>query len=67
MPGTAAAQLRVRRPILLLWAEGYLRMTAELMRRGYEPLVLDMSAFRKVDGNLMHFPKYCELSDSGEC
>jgi len=36
----------------VLVAEGYPRMTEELVRRGYDPLVLDMSEFRKMDGGL---------------
>lgn len=36
----------------VLAAEGYPQMTAELRRRGFDPLVLDMSEFRKMDGGL---------------
>jgi len=33
-------------------AAGYPRFTAELTARGYDPLVLDMSEFQKMDGGL---------------
>lgn len=36
----------------VLVARGYPKLTAELMRRGYDPLELDMSEFRKMDGGL---------------
>jgi dimethylargininase len=36
----------------VLVAAGYPRLTAELMARGFDPLVLDMSEFRKMDGGL---------------
>jgi dimethylargininase len=36
----------------LLVAAGYPQMTEELVRRGFDPLVLDMSEFRKMDGGL---------------
>jgi dimethylargininase len=36
----------------VLVAEGFPRLTAALEERGFEPLVLDMSEFRKMDGGL---------------
>lgn len=36
----------------VLVAEGFPRLTAALRDRGFEPLVLDMSEFRKMDGGL---------------
>jgi dimethylargininase len=36
----------------VLVAAGYPLMAEELMRRGFDPLVLDMSEFRKMDGGL---------------
>ena len=36
----------------VLVAAGFPEMTAELVRRGYDPLVLDMSEFQKMDGGL---------------
>jgi dimethylargininase len=42
--------VRVNERVLV--AKGYPRMTEELRRRGYDPLVLDMSEFRKMDGGL---------------
>jgi len=36
----------------VLVAAGFPRLTAELRRRGFDPLVLDMSEFRKMDGGL---------------
>jgi len=46
----AANCVRVNDRVLV--AEGYPRMTEELVRRGFDPLVLDMSEFRKMDGGL---------------
>jgi dimethylargininase len=46
----AANCVRVNDRVLV--AEGYPLFTAELVRRGYDPLVLDMSEFRKMDGGL---------------
>jgi len=46
----AANCVRVNDRVLV--AAGYPRMTAELIRRGYDPLPLDMSEFRKMDGGL---------------
>jgi dimethylargininase len=42
--------VRVNERVLV--AEGFPRMTEELRRRGYDPLVLDMSEFQKMDGGL---------------
>lgn len=42
--------VRVNERVLV--AEGYPGLTAELKRRGFRPLVLDMSEFRKMDGGL---------------
>jgi dimethylargininase len=36
----------------VLVAAGFPKLTEELMRRGFDPLVLDMSEFRKMDGGL---------------
>jgi dimethylargininase len=36
----------------VLVAEGYPKLTGELVERGFRPLVLDMSEFRKMDGGL---------------
>ena len=36
----------------VLVAEGFPRLTAALRDRGFDPLVLDMSEFRKMDGGL---------------
>ena len=36
----------------VLVATGYPRLTAELTARGFNPLELDMSEFRKMDGGL---------------
>jgi dimethylargininase len=36
----------------VLVAAGYPKLTEELVRRGYDPLVLDMSEFQKMDGGL---------------
>jgi dimethylargininase len=46
----AANCVRVNERVLV--AAGYPRVTAELMARGFDPLVLDMSEFRKMDGGL---------------
>ncbi len=46
----AANCVRVNERVLV--AAGYPLMTEELRRRGYDPLVLDMSEFRKMDGGL---------------
>ena len=46
----AANCVRVNGRVLV--AAGYPEMTEELIRRGYDPLVLDMSEFRKMDGGL---------------
>ena len=37
---------------LVLVAAGFPRLTAELIARGFQPLVLDMSEFQKMDGGL---------------
>jgi len=42
--------VRVNNRVLV--AEGFSKLTEELMRRGFDPLVLDMSEFRKMDGGL---------------
>jgi dimethylargininase len=36
----------------ILVAAGFPKLTAELLARGFDPLVLDMSEFRKMDGGL---------------
>jgi dimethylargininase len=36
----------------VLFSEGYPKTKKELLRRGFDPLVLDMSEFRKMDGGL---------------
>jgi dimethylargininase len=36
----------------VLVAKGYPKLFEELLRRGYDPLELDMSEFRKMDGGL---------------
>jgi dimethylargininase len=46
----AANCVRVNDRVLV--AAGYPLMTEELMRRGFDPLVLEMSEFRKMDGGL---------------
>jgi dimethylargininase len=46
----AANCVRVNDRVLV--ATGYPRMTEELRRRGYDPLELEMSEFRKMDGGL---------------
>ncbi len=46
----AANCVRVNDRVLV--AAGYPQMTEELRRRGYDPLELDMSEFRKMDGGL---------------
>jgi dimethylargininase len=46
----AANCVRVNNRVLV--AEGYPKTTEELRRRGFDPLVLDMSEFRKMDGGL---------------
>lgn len=46
----AANCVRVNDRVLV--AEGYPQTTEELRRRGFDPLVLDMSEFRKMDGGL---------------
>ena len=46
----AANCVRVNDRVLV--AAGHPRMTEELARRGYDPLVLEMSEFRKMDGGL---------------
>lgn len=46
----AANCVRVNDRVLV--AAGFPKMTEELMRRGYDPLVLEMSEFRKMDGGL---------------
>jgi dimethylargininase len=46
----AANCVRVNDRVLV--AAGYPEMTEELRRRGFDPLVLDMSEFRKMDGGL---------------
>jgi dimethylargininase len=46
----AANCVRVNDRVLV--AAGYPEMTGELKRRGYHPLVLEMSEFRKMDGGL---------------
>jgi dimethylargininase len=46
----AANCVRVNDRVLV--AAGYPRVSAELTARGFDPLVLDMSEFRKMDGGL---------------
>ena len=46
----AANCVRINDRVLV--AAGYPNFVEELMRRGYDPLVLDMSEFRKMDGGL---------------
>ena len=46
----AANCVRVNDRVLV--AAGYPAMTAELVRRGFDPLVLEMTEFRKMDGGL---------------
>jgi dimethylargininase len=46
----AANCVRVNDRVLV--ADGYPRVTAELAARGFHPLALDMSEFRKMDGGL---------------
>ncbi len=46
----AANCIRVNDRVVV--AAGYPRFTAELTARGYDPLVLDMSEFQKMDGGL---------------
>ncbi len=46
----AANCVRVNERVLV--AAGYPRLTAELTARGFHPLALDMSEFRKMDGGL---------------
>ena len=46
----AANCVRVNDRVLV--AAGYPRLTAELAARGFCPLALDMSEFRKMDGGL---------------
>ncbi|MFZ0747325.1 MAG: arginine deiminase family protein [Terracidiphilus sp.] len=46
----AANCVRVNSRVLV--AAGYPRVTAELAARGFDPLVLDMSEFQKMDGGL---------------
>lgn len=46
----AANCVRVNERVLV--AAGYPRLTAELVARGFSPLELDMSEFRKMDGGL---------------
>ena len=46
----AANCVRVNDRVLV--AEGYPEMTEELRRRGYDPLLLEMGEFRKMDGGL---------------
>ena len=46
----AANCVRVNDRVLV--AEGYPKLTAELTGRGFHPLVLDMSEYRKMDGGL---------------
>ena len=36
----------------VLVAKGFPRLTGELIARGFNPLVLDMSEFQKMDGGL---------------
>jgi dimethylargininase len=36
----------------VLAAAGYPRLAADLRARGFDPLVLDMSEFQKMDGGL---------------
>jgi dimethylargininase len=42
--------VRVNERVLV--AAGFPKLTAEMRRRGFDPLVLDMSEFRKMDGGL---------------
>ena len=51
-PDEAYAANCVRVNDRVLVAEGYPRFTAALKRLGYQPLLLDMSEFRKMDGGL---------------
>lgn len=46
----AANCVRVNDRVLV--AAGYPKLVEELVRRGYDPLVLDMSEFQKMDGGL---------------
>jgi dimethylargininase len=46
----AANSVRVNSRVLI--AAGYPRLTAELLDRGFHPVVLEMSEFRKMDGGL---------------
>ena len=46
----AANCVRVNERVLV--AAGYPQLTAELVDRGFNPLVLDMSEFQKMDGGL---------------
>lgn len=46
----AANCVRVNDRVLV--ADGFPRMTSELTARGFNPLILDMSEFRKMDGGL---------------
>jgi dimethylargininase len=46
----AANCIRVNERVLV--AAGYPRLTAELSARGFHPLELEMSEFRKMDGGL---------------
>ncbi|WP_109486117.1 dimethylarginine dimethylaminohydrolase family protein [Occallatibacter savannae] len=46
----AANCVRVNNRVLV--ADGFTRMTADLEARGFNPLALDMSEFRKMDGGL---------------
>ena len=46
----AANCVRVNERVLV--AAGYPQLTAELVKRGFDPLVLDMSEFQKMDGGL---------------
>ncbi len=48
--GYAANCVRVNDRVLV--ASGFPRFTAELRARGFNPLVLDMSEFQKMDGGL---------------
>jgi len=51
-PGEAYAANCVRVNDRLLVARGYPRFTEALERLGYQPLILDVSEFRKMDGGL---------------
>jgi dimethylargininase len=51
-PGESYAANCVRVNDRVLVAQGYPRLAAELAARGFNPLILDVSEFRKMDGGL---------------